>query len=80
MTTTVYTITDEAGRECSKCTATKRAMDRQGITYHVREMTEADRETFKKAGHMTAPVVVTDTDAWAGFRPDKILALTGKES
>jgi glutaredoxin-like protein NrdH len=80
MTTTVYTITDETGRECSKCTATKRAMDRCGITYQVREMTEAEREAFKKAGHMAAPVVVTETDAWAGFRPDKILALPGRES
>ncbi|MDE8671024.1 glutaredoxin domain-containing protein [Pseudarthrobacter sp. H3Y2-7] len=80
MTTTVYTITDETGRECSKCTATKKAMDRTGITYEVREMTEADREAFKKAGHMSAPVVVTDSDTWAGFRPDKILTLAGRES
>ncbi len=80
MTTTVYTITDETGRECSKCIATKKAMDRRGITYQVREMTEAEREAFKEAGHLSAPVVVTDTDTWAGFRPDKILTLTGRES
>lgn len=76
MTTTVYTITDETGRECSKCTATKKAMDLRGITYQVREMTEADREAFKNAGHLSAPVVVTETETWAGFRPDKILALS----
>lgn len=76
MTTTVYTITDEVtGRECSSCTATKKAMDRRGITYRVREMTETDREAFKKAGHLSAPVVITDTESWAGFRPDKILTL-----
>ncbi|WAH99767.1 glutaredoxin domain-containing protein [Arthrobacter sp. MMS18-M83] len=80
MTITVYTITDETGRECSKCTATKKAMDRRGITYHVREMTQTDREAFKKAGYMSAPVVVADGDTWAGFRPDKILTLPGKES
>ncbi|AOY74455.1 hypothetical protein ARZXY2_4956 (plasmid) [Arthrobacter sp. ZXY-2] len=77
MTTTVYTITDETGRECSKCTAAKKAMDRRGITYQVREMTDAEREAFKKAGHMSAPVVVTETESWAGFRPDTILALNG---
>ncbi len=75
MTTTIYTITDETGRECSKCTATKKAMDSLGITYQVREMTEADRETFKKAGHLSAPVVVTETETWADFRPDRIVAL-----
>jgi glutaredoxin-like protein NrdH len=78
MSTTVYTITDEAGRECSNCTATKKAMDRQGITYQSQEMTDAEREAFKKAGHM--PVVVTDSDTWAGFRPDKILTLAGRDS
>jgi glutaredoxin-like protein NrdH len=75
MTITVYTITDETGRECSKCIATKKAMDRRGITYEVREMTAADREAFKKAGHLSAPVVIADTESWAGFRPDKILSL-----
>ncbi|WP_369021720.1 glutaredoxin domain-containing protein [Paenarthrobacter ureafaciens] len=78
MSITVYTITDEAGRECSKCIATKKAMDRRGITYQAREMTEAEREAFKKAGHLAAPIVVTETESWAGFRPDKILTLSGE--
>ncbi|MFJ5978419.1 glutaredoxin domain-containing protein [Pseudarthrobacter oxydans] len=75
MSITVYTITDETGRECSSCTATKKAMDRQGITYQVREMTAVERETFRQAGHMAAPVVVTCSDSWSGFRADKILTL-----
>lgn len=81
MNTTIYTITDQnTGRECSNCTATKKAMDRQGIPYVSREMTDVEREGFKKAGHLAAPVVITETDVWAGFRPDKILALTPQES
>ena len=81
MTITIYTITDEnTGRECTNCTATKKAMDRKGITYQSRVMTDAEREAFRKAGHLAAPVVITDTDTWAGFRPDKILTLTAKES
>lgn len=72
----VYSITDETGRECSRCTITKKAMDRHGVSYVAREMTAAEREAFRKAGHLSAPVVVTDTETWAGFRPDKILALS----
>lgn len=81
MTITIYTITDEnTGRECANCTATKKAMERKGITYQSREMTAAEREAFKKAGHLAAPVVATDSETWAGFRPDKILTLTTKDS
>lgn len=81
MAITIYTITDEnTGRECSNCTATKKAMDRHGITYRSREMTDAEREAFKKAGHLAAPVVVTDSDTWAGLRPDKILALQAERT
>ncbi|ERI35396.1 hypothetical protein M707_21955 [Arthrobacter sp. AK-YN10] len=75
MTIQVFTITDENGRDCSNCTATKRAMDKQGISYEAREMTAAEREAFKAAGLLSAPVVVTDQETWAGFRPDKILSL-----
>ncbi|WOC63420.1 hypothetical protein RI444_22950 (plasmid) [Paenarthrobacter sp. AT5] len=55
MSITVYTITDETGRECSNCSATKKAMDRQRITYQVKEMTAMERDTFRQAGHMAAP-------------------------
>ncbi|WP_420181319.1 glutaredoxin domain-containing protein [Paenarthrobacter sp. TA1.8] len=75
MTTTVFTVKDENGRDCSKCIATKRAMDKRGISYEAREMTDAEREAFKAAGHLSAPVVVTEQETWAGFRPDKILSL-----
>ena len=29
-------------------------------------------EHVKSLGFVQAPVVVTDTDSWSGFRPDKI--------
>lgn len=50
-------------------------MDRQRITYQVKEMTAMERDIFRQAGHMAAPVVVTDSDSWSGFRPDRILTL-----
>ena len=57
---------------CVQCTSTTRALDRRGIRYEVHEMTEDDAARFKAQGHMQAPVVVTEADTWAGFRPDKI--------
>ena len=51
------------------------ALDRRGIRYEVRTMTEDDAARFKAQGHMQAPVVVTETDSWSGFRPDKIAEL-----
>ena len=32
-------------------------------------------EMVKSLGYLQAPVVITDDDHWAGFRPDKIAAL-----
>lgn len=60
---------------CPNCTATKKALDRRGVTYSVEVMTDAQREEFKIAGYLAAPVVVTENDSWAGFRPDKLIGL-----
>lgn len=67
---------------CNQCDATKRAFDRAGIEIDVVDMT-ADAEAFEKvkaSGALAAPYVeVTfedgSTDSWAGFQPEKILAL-----
>ncbi len=63
---------------CVQCTATYRALDTKGVRYEVVDLTTQPVdvvESFKARGLMQAPVVVTDTDEWAGFRPDKIAAL-----
>lgn len=63
---------------CVQCTATYRALDAKGITYQVVDLEQEAGETieqFKARGLMQAPIVITDTDEWAGFRPDKIAAL-----
>jgi glutaredoxin-like protein NrdH len=54
---------------CVQCTATYRALDTKGVRY------EVIVESFKARGLMQAPIVVTDTDEWAGFQPDKIAVL-----
>ncbi len=62
---------------CVQCTATYRALDRQGLEYEVFDVSVDEKalETVKELGYLQAPVVVTDTDHWSGFRPDKISSL-----
>ena len=62
---------------CGQCTATKRALDRAGITYKTVDLTEdpAALAEVKRRGFAQAPIVVTDDDAWSGFRPDRIKTL-----
>jgi glutaredoxin-like protein NrdH len=72
MTITVYTKP-----ACVQCNATYKALDKNGIAYEVVDITESDqaREYVMSLGYLQAPVVVTDTDHWSGFRPDRIKAL-----
>lgn len=72
MAITVYSKPD-----CVQCKMTYRALDSAGIAFTVIDMMEdADALARVKAlGFMAAPVVVTEADAWGGFRPDKIKEL-----
>ena len=72
MTVTVY-----SKPACVQCTATYRALDAQGIQYEIFDVSVDDKalQTVKDLGYMQAPVVVTDSDHWSGFQPDKIQAL-----
>lgn len=65
-------ITVHSKKPCVQCDATFRHLDKAGIPYTVVQLTEESAGTFKDAGHMQAPVVVTGTDTWAGYRPDKL--------
>lgn len=62
---------------CVQCTATYRAMDKQGIEYTVIDITaEAEAQKQVEAlGYRQLPVVVAGDDHWSGFRPDRIQAL-----
>ncbi|MBU8579677.1 MULTISPECIES: glutaredoxin-like protein NrdH [Brevibacterium] len=64
---------------CVQCTATFRALDSRGIDYRAVDLTEEPGalDVVKAMGYMQAPVVVTDSDHWSGFRPDKIATLAG---
>lgn len=69
MNVTVYTKP-----ACVQCNATYRALDRKGIEYKKVDISQDPEalERIRDLGFMQAPVVITDTDSWSGFRPDKI--------
>lgn len=62
---------------CVQCTATYRALDKQGIAYTVIDLTEdsSARQTVEGLGYRQLPVVVAGDEHWSGFRPDRIQAL-----
>lgn len=69
---TVYT-----NPNCTQCEQTKKFLDKENIPYNVVSFTE-DQESLKKfidMGFKSAPIVVTKTDTWSGFRIDKLKGL-----
>lgn len=72
MSITVYTKPN-----CVQCNATKRAMDKQGLSYNTVDLTQDVNalNRVKELGFTQAPVVLAGEDAWSGFRPDRIKAL-----
>ncbi|MFC5931823.1 glutaredoxin-like protein NrdH [Cryobacterium melibiosiphilum] len=69
---TVYTLPN-----CVQCTMTKQALDTAGVTYVLVDLANDERAVnlVKELGHTSAPVVITETASWSGFRPDKIAAV-----
>lgn len=72
------TITVWTTAHCTMCTATTRILDTKGIDYETRRLEDHpdQLEAFKSEGITQAPIVVTETDHWAGHRPDKLISLT----
>lgn len=71
------TITVYTKPACVQCSATYRALEKQGISYDVVDITEvpAARDYVMALGYLQAPVVVAGGEHWSGFRPDRIKAL-----
>lgn len=67
---------------CVQCTATYRRLDVKGISYKILDVSQDEEalEAIKSLGHLQAPVVVTDTDNWSGYRPDLIDDLAARIS
>jgi glutaredoxin-like protein NrdH len=59
---------------CVQCEQTKKLLDKNGVKYTTIDITQ-DQEAYDKVvamGFMSAPVVISGEDSWAGFQPDKI--------
>ena len=62
---------------CVQCDQTKRMLDKNGTQYTTIDITQ-DAEAYDKVvsmGFMSAPVVISGDQSWAGFQPDKINSL-----
>ncbi len=74
----IMSITVYSKPACVQCTATYRALDRQGVNYNIIDVSEDidALDTVRGLGYMQVPVVVAGDRHWAGFRPDMIRALS----
>lgn len=72
MTVTVYTKP-----ACVQCTATRKALDKNGVKYNVVDITEDPdaRDYVMSLGYLQAPVVIAGEQHWSGFKPDAIRSL-----
>ena len=77
MSTIAATVTVYTKPACVQCTATRKALDKQGIAYRSVDITlDAEARSYVMAlGYLQAPVVVAGNDHWSGFRPDRIKTL-----
>lgn len=69
---TVYSKPD-----CMQCNFTKKWLKERNIPYtelNVEEDEEA-LSTIKEMGYQAVPVIVTETENWYGFQPDKLAEL-----
>lgn len=69
MNITVYTKPN-----CVQCDTTKRYLDKNNISYDTVDIT-TDQTAYDMViglGYSSVPVVITDTDSWAGFRVNKL--------
>jgi glutaredoxin-like protein NrdH len=74
MSVTVYT-----NPNCVQCEMTKKFLDKEGIEYTVENLQSDENYEklveFVNQGFKAAPIVVTDTETWSGYKPDKLGAI-----
>lgn len=72
---TVYT-----NPSCVQCEQTKRWLNLNEIEYSIVDLS-SDTEALEMVlglGFKSAPVVITDTDKWSGFKLEKLAQLKGE--
>lgn len=64
---------------CVQCEMTKKYLDKEGIEYTVESLQAEENYdklvAFVEQGFKAAPIVVTDTETWSGYKPDKLGAI-----
>ncbi len=75
-------ITLYTKNNCQQCRATSRHLEGAGLDFQSVNLDTNPKavDLVKAMGYSQAPVVVTDTDHWSGFRPDKLAALKVQDS
>lgn len=65
MPVTVYT-----NPNCVQCDMTKKRLDKHGIPYETVDLSQdaAAMKMVTDLGFTSAPVVITDTEKWSGFK------------
>jgi glutaredoxin-like protein NrdH len=64
---------------CVQCEMTKKFLDKEGIEYTVENLQAEENYDklveFVNQGFKAAPIVVTDTETWSGYKADKLGAI-----
>ena len=67
MTVKIYT-----GSNCQQCIMTKKLFKMRGVEFEELQASDHIEYLKEELGYSTLPVVVTSSENWSGFRPDKI--------
>jgi glutaredoxin-like protein NrdH len=62
---------------CIQCKQTYRELEKRGIEFKIVDLASDEQAMahVKNLGFTQAPIVETETEAWAGFQPEKIRQL-----
>jgi glutaredoxin-like protein NrdH len=64
---------------CVQCEQTKKFLDKEHIDYTVENLQDPNNYNklveFIEQGFKSAPIVVTNTETWSGYKPDKLGAI-----
>lgn len=73
----MVTITVYTKPACVQCDATIRALNKLGLPFAKVDISVDGqaRDYVMSLGYLQAPVVVTPTESWSGFRPERIQAI-----
>lgn len=70
-------ITVYSNPSCIQCEQTKKYLTLKGVEFESKMIQDSPEvmPLIEEKGYRSAPVVVTPTDSWSGFRLEKLAAL-----